>query len=143
EEMHVSNRELIIRDNGVGIPAQDIERVLGSFGASEKRGRGLRGFRGIGRLGGLGYTRALTFRTRASGDSTVTEVKWDCRELREQLRVSAESKSLEEVVRKVVTVRHSDVTDATDEHFFEVRLEGVVRLWKDTLQNPEAVSRYF
>src|SRR5437016_8368924 len=51
-EIHALNRELIIRDNGVGIPAVDIERVLGSFGASEKRGQGLRGFRGVGRLGG-------------------------------------------------------------------------------------------
>ena len=63
-EIDPDNRELVIRDNGVGVPAADVERVLASFGASDKRGKGLRGFRGVGRLGGLGYARALTFRTR-------------------------------------------------------------------------------
>jgi hypothetical protein len=141
-EVHETNRELVIRDNGVGIPAVDVERVLGSFGASEKRGRGLRGFRGVGRLGGLGYARALTFRTRAAGDPTVTEVKWDCRELREQLRVSAESKTLEEVVRRVVTIEEYPAPESTGRHFFEVRLEGVVRLWNDTLLNRESIASY-
>ena len=63
-EVHSDTRELVVRDNGVGVPAADVERVLASFGASEKRGKGLRGFRGVGRLGGLAYARALTFRTR-------------------------------------------------------------------------------
>ncbi|SRR6266566_2001614 len=141
-EVHHASRELVIRDNGVGIPAVDVERVLGSFGASEKRGRGLRGFRGVGRLGGLGYARTLTFRARAAGDTTVTEVKWDCRELREQLRVSAESRTLEEVVRRVVTIRDYPAPESTGKHFFEVRLEGVVRLWNDTLLNPEGIASY-
>ncbi len=140
-EVHSDTRELVVRDNGVGVPAAQVERVLASFGASEKRGTGLRGFRGVGRLGGLGYARALTFRTRAIGDPEITEIHWDCRELREQL-ASGDKRHLEDVVRSVVTVRRTKATKQADPHFFEVRLEGVVRLWNDRLLNVEGVSQY-
>src|SRR5438132_59670 len=72
-EIHSESRELVVRDNGIGVPLADAERVLVSFGASSKRGKGFRGFRGIGRLGGLGYARTLTFRTRYAGESHSTE----------------------------------------------------------------------
>src|SRR2546426_125638 len=104
-EIHPDKRELLVKDNGVGVPRADVERVLASFGASEKRGKGFRGFRGVGRLGGLGYARALTFRTRAVRDPEITEIHWDCRELREQLRTSGDKVHLEDVVRSVVSVR--------------------------------------
>lgn len=140
-EVRSDTRELVIKDNGVGVRAAEVERVLASFGASEKRGKGLRGFRGVGRLGGLGYARSLTFRTRAIDDPEVTEIQWDCRELREQLS-SGDKRHLEDVVRSVVTVRRTKAAKEVDPHFFEVRLEGVVRLWNDRLLNVEGVSQY-
>lgn len=141
-EVHADTRELVVKDNGVGVPAADVERVLASFGASEKRGKGLRGFRGVGRLGGLGYARALTFRTRSVGDQEITEIHWDCRELREQLRASGDKVYLEDVVRSAVSVRRTKAGQQVDPHFFEVRLDGVVRLWNDRLLNLEGVSTY-
>lgn len=141
-EIHADSRELIVKDNGVGVPAADVERVLASFGASTKRGQGLRGFRGVGRLGGLGYARALTFRTRSINDPEITEIRWDCRDLREQLQASGEARELEEVVRSVVTVRRIKAPKHAAPHFFEVHLEGVVRLWNDRLLNPEGLSVY-
>ncbi len=139
--VHSDTRELVIRDNGVGVPSAEVERVLASFGASEKRGKGLRGFRGVGRLGGLGYARGLTFRTRSVGDPEITEIHWDCRELREQL-AARDKRQLEDVVRSVVTVRRTRAGKDVDAHFFEVRLEGVVRIWNDRLLNVEGVSQY-
>ncbi len=141
-EINPDKRELLVKDNGVGVPRADVERVLASFGASEKRGKGFRGFRGVGRLGGLGYARALTFRTRAVGDPEITEIHWDCRELREQLRTSGDKVHLEDVVRSVVTVRRTKDVKQAEPHFFVVRLEGVVRLWNDRLLNLEGVSDY-
>ncbi len=140
-EVHSDTRELMVRDNGVGVPGAEVERILASFGASEKRGKGLRGFRGVGRLGGLGYARALIFRTRAIDDPEITEIHWDCRELREQL-ASGDKRELEDVVRSIVTVRRTKAAKQVDPHFFEVRLEGVVRLWNDRLLNVEGVSQY-
>jgi hypothetical protein len=52
------------------------------MGASVKLGTNARGFRGVGRLAGLGYCRRLVFRSRSAEDSTPTEVAWDSREFK-------------------------------------------------------------
>ncbi len=57
-------RRITIRDNGLGIPNGEFEERLTSLGASKKRGNGFRGFRGVGRLCGLGYCQTLTFRSK-------------------------------------------------------------------------------
>ncbi|SRR6266545_4354275 len=140
-ELDPNGRTLVLRDNGAGIPQSDVERALVSFGASAKRGKGLRGFRGVGRLGGLAYARELIFRTRSPTDSLVTELHWDCKELRERLAESDGRPDLEDVVRRVVHVTRREPR-ARENHFFEVRLEGVVRLWNDRLVNSEEVRKY-
>src|SRR5258708_1158382 len=68
-----------IRDDGHGIRKSEFVRRLTAFGASEKRGSSSRGFRGVGRLAGLGYCRELVFRSRAEGETQVSEMTWDCR----------------------------------------------------------------
>ncbi len=140
-QINSESRELVVRDNGIGVPLADVERVLVSFGASYKRGKGFRGFRGIGRLGGLGYGRTLTFRTRAADDPYITEIEWDCRELREQLLAVASRLGLEDVVRRIVRVKRVSVRGG-EPHFFEVRLGGVVRMWNDRLLNRAEVFKY-
>src|SRR5262245_29882441 len=52
-------RSIRIRDNGTGLDPTNFSRRLTSFGASQKRGSRARGFRGVGRLAGLGYCREL------------------------------------------------------------------------------------
>ncbi len=116
-------------------------RVLNSFGASEKRGLGVRGFRGIGRLSALGFCQTLTFTTKASGESVATEVQWDCRRLRELLRDAEYDGSLSDIVRQVVATRTFLAEDAND-HYFEVRLGHVVRVNGDALLDEYAVRRY-
>ena len=51
-----------IRDNGESIPNRDFVKRITAIGASHKRGTTLRGFRGVGRLSGLGYCQELIFR---------------------------------------------------------------------------------
>jgi len=140
-DLDPDRRTVVVRDNGAGIPQSNIERALVSFGASAKRGKGLRGFRGVGRLGGLAYARELIFRTRSPKDSLVTELHWDCKELRERLSESDGKPHLEDLVRRVVHVTRSEPRQRED-HFFEVRLEGVVRLWNDRLVNSDEVGKY-
>ena len=79
-------RTVKIRDNGTGLRAADFAQRLTSFGASIKRGRGNRGFRGVGRLAGLGYCQELIFRSRAKGETSTSELRWDCRKLKSVLR---------------------------------------------------------
>jgi hypothetical protein len=54
-ELDLGKRTVRIRDNGTGIRAADFETRMTSFGASAKRSTNARGFRGVGRLSGLGY----------------------------------------------------------------------------------------
>ena len=55
------DRRVVIRDNGKGLSNRDFPARMLCFGASEKRGTGARGFRGVGRLAGLGYVQQLVF----------------------------------------------------------------------------------
>lgn len=58
-EIHIfiddKERNIVIRDNGLGIPLDIAKTKLMNVGASDKDGVTERGFRGIGRLGGLAY----------------------------------------------------------------------------------------
>ncbi len=134
-------RTLVVRDNGVGISRDRVEDVLVAFGLSAKRGTSARGFRGVGRLGGLGFAQQVKFRTRFAGESHVTEVLWDCRALRAILLDAQEGSDLQDVVRRIVSVRRTFEQQAAD-HFFEVELSGVVRLRGDRLLDPDAIHSY-
>lgn len=70
-------RTVRLRDNGTGIKQEVFEERLTGFGTSMKRGTDARGFRGVGRLAGLGYCQELLFRSRASGEIDVKEMRWD------------------------------------------------------------------
>ena len=54
-------RTVRIRDNGSGLSQDEFVERLVAFGASKKRGSGARGFRGVGRLAGIGYCQELIF----------------------------------------------------------------------------------
>ena len=133
------NRTIEILDNGVGIHANDAERVLLSVGSSEKLHSESRGFRGIGRLGGLSYCDRLVFETTAAGSTIVTHVEFDCVLLKELLLPGrSDGMSMEQVLNTVTTVR-TENCDA-DDHYFAVRMLGVS---EDTgLLNEEEVIDY-
>ncbi|MHA3772640.1 ATP-binding protein [Verrucomicrobiota bacterium sgz303538] len=130
-----------VRDNGIGVPARAAARRLTAFGASRKRGSAARGFRGVGRLAGLGYCQELIMRTRALGDTQVTELRWNCLRLKELLADSSYTNTLEETVRDVVTVQKLS-TSEFPAHFFEVEMNGVMRFKNDLLLNEDEVSAY-
>lgn len=142
-DMDFDARQVIIRDNGAGIAADDAARRLLSIGASGKRGTRARGFRGIGRLAGLAYCRELVFRTRAMGDGDVVEVAWDCVRLRAALRATGDDDGLPGVIDKIVTVSRAPAAAEASAHFFEVELRDIVRHHRrDALLNEELVSEY-
>ncbi len=80
------NSKIIITDNGIGINHESVWRLLGDIGDSEKRFEENRGFRGIGRLGGMSYAGELQFITTAKGEAIKTVVYWDCKKLKELLQ---------------------------------------------------------
>lgn len=132
-------RSIRIRDNGCGVPNALFGRRMTALGASRKRGTSARGFRGVGRLAGLGYAQELVFRSRTAGDEKVAELTWDCRRLKAGLR-QAEG-SLEDLVKSVATLRMKPAGEYP-ERFFEVELRGVIRLRSDSLMSPSAANDY-
>lgn len=140
-DIDTSQRKVIIRDNGIGVPWKDFGRRLTALGASGKRGGAARGFRGVGRLAGLGYAQRLVFRSRTAQDDLVSELSWDCKLLRSALRSTEADGGVEKLIRDVTTLAHVR-PDGYPERFFEVELEGVVRFRSDTLMSPKAIGDY-
>jgi molecular chaperone HtpG len=135
------NRTVRIRDNGTGVSRAVFTRTLVALGASKKRGSKARGFRGVGRLAGLGYCKELVFRSKSEGEHEVNEMRWDCRRLKSILRDSSFRGDVEQLIQEVVRVQPSAAKDAHG-HFFEVELSGIVRHGDDRLMNSEAIRDY-
>ena len=134
-------RSVCIRDNGCGIPAKFFGCRLLALGGSQKRGTSARGFRGVGRLAGLGYAREVVFRASAAGETITSELRWDCCKLKAALLAPNNGENAADVIKSVTYLEKQDGTDA-DKHFFEVQLNGIVRLSKDELTSPSAIAAY-
>jgi len=134
-------REITIEDNGAGLSSESAPRVLSSLGMSPKEGQQFRGFRGIGRLGGLAYCDELIFETRAKSAEQVTQVRWDRRAF-DNLTTDKEKLSLESAIDKISDVKFIRPTENDPPHFFRVSLKGVRKFHNDLLMNVKAASNY-
>ena len=140
-EINAVARSVKIRDNGTGIPwTQFVERIS-NLGASTKRGTSARGFRGVGRLAGLGYCQELFFRSRTEDEDAISELRWDCRKLKAVLREGGNQSQLSELIKELVSVRKVPVRSGSP-RFFEVEMRGVIRHRDDRLLNPTADANY-
>jgi Histidine kinase-, DNA gyrase B-, and HSP90-like ATPase len=138
--LDVESRTASIFDNGIGLSNDAFDAQMLSFGASAKRTSTLRGFRGIGRLAGLGQCQTLVFRSRGAGDHFVREARWSALRARELIS-SHEVMPLEELAAESVELS-SERAAGEPEHFFEVRLEGLRRLADDRLVDAYRICRY-
>ncbi|CAB3770257.1 ATP-binding protein [Paraburkholderia solisilvae] len=136
-----TERTVTIRDNGKSIPASDFVHRLVTIGASQKRGRKMRGFRGVGRLSGLGYCQELIFRGRVDGESKVFEIRWNGRMLKEKMRDPDYAGDLATLVKDIVT-KNRISGEGYPTRFFEVELRKVTRTRNDILLNEDAVRNY-
>lgn len=140
-QIEARTRSIRIRDDGAGLEDAQFHKRLTTVGSSTKRGTLSRGFRGVGRLAGLGYCQTLTFRSRAAGERYVHEMRWDCRKLKTLLHTPDYQGNLAEILREVVAVR--DVSgDDYPPHFFDVELENIIRHRSDVLLDTAAVAAY-
>lgn len=127
-EIHIiiddKERNIVIKDNGLGIPA-DIARIkLMNVGASDKDGITERGFRGIGRLGGLAYAEKVQFITSSVGDSVKTIMTCDCTRMQQLLQKSNNETSDIMETFKAISV-FEEQQEEVEKHYFEVCLIGV------------------
>lgn len=113
-----------IRDNGTGISSEEAPRALKDVGNSKKRSSNNRGFRGIGRLGGMSYCNTLTFTTSAENEALKTVVSFDCKKLRNLLIPGEyENMSLSEVLEEITTVK--TFPEKSEKHYMIVEMREV------------------
>lgn len=142
-EIHIfidaQKQDIIIRDNGLGI-SQHVARVkLLNVGASDKDGITERGFRGIGRLGGLAYAEEVQFITSSLGESVKTIMMCDCSRMQELLQKANDETS--DIMETFMAIsRFYEEPEGLAKHYFEVRLIGVPQ--ESELLNEDVVIRY-
>lgn len=136
----VGGRNVSIRDQGIGVSNKKFREVMTSIGDSPKRGTNARGFRGVGRLSGLGYCKELIFRSKSVSDRRAKQIVWDGVTFRRALRDPGYRGSLGQLVDDVTSVGFYDSEDQGS--FFEVHLRGVIRVRNDVLLNTDAVRNY-
>lgn len=125
-ELSAGQDSLVIRDNGAGIPVKQAASTLTSVGASTKDPKVSAGFRGIGRLAGVGFCNKVTFKTKARGESSETSVTFLGNRMRELMSPSKGGEiSAESLLRECITGAVTPSSDVAD-HYFEVTLEGFV-----------------
>ncbi len=119
-----SSCTISIRDNGCGIGASDAARLLVDIGNSKKSRATSRGFRGIGRLAGLGYCDSLCFVTSSIGESTKSTIAFDAKQLKQLLIPGTnDDESIYDVIDTVVSKQTAP--EKANAHYFEVILSGV------------------
>jgi len=118
-----SKKSISIEDNATGIEQDKVVEILRNIATSTKR-RGIdKGFRGIGRLGGLAYCDELIFETSAVGEPVKTTMTWSGIGLRQiasnpDVKISA-SKVIDQITSFTVSYEEED------KHYFKVTLQNV------------------
>lgn len=118
------HRTISIKDNGTGISSATARNTLLDIGNSTKLHTVNRGFRGIGRLGGLSYCKELSFCTTAFSEDVKTIVTFDCEKLKQLLVPGqGDEKTLQGVIEAVTTIEVNE--EQKSAHYFIVKMEGV------------------
>ncbi len=118
-----TNCDIIFEDNATGICEKDVYNVLGNIALSNKDRTKDKGFRGIGRLGGLGYCSKLQFETSYKGESSKTIMIWDAKSLQDKLFDKKIKDDASDIVESVIKIKTEQ--EDIEKHYFIVHLIGV------------------
>lgn len=122
-EIDPESRSIIIEDNATGIAEANVVPILRNIAHSTKQ-RGVdKGFRGIGRLGGLGYCAKLRFETSFKGEPVKSIMKWDAELLKLIINDRENQEEAVEVLERVTET--NTFKENEDEHYFRVVMEDV------------------
>lgn len=136
-DINKKSKSIVIEDNATGIPYKKVYEILGNVAASTKE-RGIhKGFRGIGRLGGLGYCEKLIFETTAKGEEQVSIMTWNAKELKKIINDRKLKMEASEVISAITNLSFESTNKST--HYFKVRLEKVTN---PVLLDTQTVSDY-
>lgn len=138
----IDTDSIVIRDNGLGVRADQAWKTLTSVGASKKDRQRDAGFRGIGRLAGMAYCDELIFRTSFPGETILTTVRFDCEKLLKAMSPDegGDIELARLLSRSIRFDAEEDAADAAD-HFFEVTMRGLSNA-PDSLTDATEVRQY-
>ncbi|BEV05942.1 ATP-binding protein [Chryseobacterium gambrini] len=132
-----NNRSVSIEDNATGIESSKVENVLKNIAQSSKKRDKNKGFRGIGRLGGIAYCDKLVFETSFKGEKVKSILTWDSLKLKQIINDRSKNEEATEVIDLVTNV---DIVDENENaHYFKVTLRGVNN---ESLLSVEDVREY-
>lgn len=134
-----STRTIVIEDNATGVQANDIHSVLIDVARSLKERGVNKGFRGIGRLGGLAYCKTLKFETSYFGEDTISTVTWDAVLLNHILDDNDDDRDAGEVIDAITTITKDSNAAYIDKHYYKVIMEDVT---DDKLLNEKDIRDY-
>lgn len=116
-------KRIVIEDNATGVSQKEVLPVLRNVACSQKDRVTQKGFRGIGRLGGLGYCTTLTFETTFKGEPVKSILKWNAAEMNRIIDDANDTSSASEVVEKVTSLSSSKEDETL--HYFKIVMENV------------------
>lgn len=130
-------RNIVVEDNATGIEAENVLSFLGDVANSQKDRKKRKGFRGIGRLGGLGYCENLVFETSYEGENKKSTVTLNALQLKKIIENNAEKSDAATVISVITTL--TSTKEDVDAHYFKVELQKVTN---DVLLDENEVKDY-
>ena len=122
-QINADTKTVIIEDNATGIESEQVLPLLGNIAQSTKNKYEDKGFRGIGRLGGLGYCEKLIFETSFYGEDKKSTMTWNAKQLKEIINDDNIKIGAAELISLITDYSFED-TDK-DYHYFKVTMENV------------------
>jgi len=135
------NHSITIKDYGVGVSIYQARHMLHNVGVSSKKQGIDRGFRGIGRLGGLGYCDTLRFVTKASGENKYSISTWDCKKLKHIIANNKSSIEARNAIEQITQLELHSYKKNIQDNFFIVEMLNV-KSSRNILLNVPAIKDY-
>lgn len=132
-----SMKTIEIYDNATGIKENEVYSILGNIALSNKDRENERGFRGIGRLAGLGYCEELIFETSYQGENTKTIMSWNAKKFKEIVNNRKHKEEATSVIESIISQRTED--EDCDKHYFKVKLLNVTN---EELLHKDEIRKY-
>ena len=136
-EINASSKAISIFDNATGIETDKVQPILKNIAQSTKDRTKNKGFRGIGRLGGLAYCDQLIFETSFKDEDTKSILIWDSQKLKAIINNRATKEEATAVIDEVTAFNTE--SEKKDAHYFKVTLKNVSN---NVLLDKEGVYQY-
>ncbi len=122
-EICQSEKSISIHDNATGVPKSKVLQALKSIAQGIKNREKHKGFRGIGRLGGLAYCDKLIFETSYHGESTKSILTWDAKKLKHIINDRYSNEEASSVIDTITDLQIID--EETNKRYFIVKMQNV------------------